>query len=131
MTAKKSFRQVLAERRDFEKNSGQRLTDVGGNKPRPMDTRQLVKHLVRTQLSEVAEESGFETFEEADDFEDEDPEPPWTSQFEIHDMQPEEEPFHAPSKDEPPTDPLEGRADTGDDDDAGGVHDPPGENRPE
>jgi len=108
MTAKKTFRQVLAERRHYEVNSGERKTDVGGNRQRPMDTKQLVKHLVATELSNLGQRSGFESFEEADDFEDEDPEPPWTSQFEVHPMLPEEEPFHPPPEGEPLEDPLEG-----------------------
>lgn len=122
-TGKKTFRQVMAERRVYEQNSGERLTDVGGNTPRPMDTKQLVKHLVQTQLSQIGEEAGFETFEEADDFEDEDPEPPWTSQYEIHEMSQEPEPFHAPPEGEPLPDPLEGRADSDGDNDDDGVHD--------
>lgn len=125
--ARKRFRELLAERRDYEKNDGTRHADVGGNRQRPMDTKQLVQHLVQTELSNLGQEAGFETFEEADDFEDEDPEPPWTSQFEIHDMEPEEEPFHAPEETEELRDQDRGRADTGDDDDGvPGPEDGPG-----
>lgn len=101
MPTKKPFRQVLAERRHYEKNSGERLTDIGGNTHRPMNTPELVKHLVATQLSQIGVEAGFETFEEADDLEDEDPEPPWVSQFEIHEMEPDHlEPFQSPPEGE-------------------------------
>lgn len=123
MPANKSFRQVMAENRDYEKNTGERKTDIGGNQPRPMDTKALVKHMVATQLSRLGEEAGYETFEEADDFEDEDPEPPWASQYEVQDLTPEEEPFHVPHS-EPLPDDLEGRTDTSDDTASDGVPDP-------
>ena len=128
-SAKKSFRQLLAERRDYESNSGERITDVGGNRQRPMDTKTLVKHLVSTELSNLGQEAGYETFEEADDFEDEDPEPPWTSQFEIQEMTDEDEPFHAPAETDEPRDEDRGRADDGDSDD--GVPDTDGTDRSE
>ena len=115
--SKKTFRQVLAERRSFEKNSGDRLTDIGGNQGRPMDTKSLVKHLVATELSNLGLEAGYETFEEADDFEDEDPEPLWASQYEIQEMEYEDEPFHVPTDGAPLQDDLDGRTD-GDIDDS-------------
>lgn len=113
MTAKKTFREVLAARRDFEINSGERLTDIGGNKHRPMDTKQLVKHLVSTELSSLGEEAGYETFEEADDFEDEDPEPLWASAYEIHPMEEDHEMEQVPQSE--PRDDDSGRTDPVDD----------------
>lgn len=97
MSTQKTFREVLAERRDFEPNNGERRTDIGANaKGHRMNTPELVRHLVATQLSEIGQEAGHESFEEADDFEDEDPEPPWVSQFEIHQMDEDKlEPFHS------------------------------------
>lgn len=93
MTGKKTFREVLAERRHFEQVDPTRRTDVSaaGKRPRPMDTRQLVKDMVRNELSTMAEDAEMDTFEEADDFEDEEPEPHWPSAYEIHDMQPDTE----------------------------------------
>lgn len=55
----------------------------------PPSIRQLVQQHVRQELSRQFQAAGLETFEEADDFEEEDPEPEFISRFEVRDMPPE------------------------------------------
>ena len=56
---------------------------VGFQTPEPLDVR--IQRLVRTQLSNLADEQGYETFEEAEDFEvpddDMDPATPFEMEF--------------------------------------------------
>lgn len=57
---------------------------LGYRRPEPLN--QLIKRLVRTELSQQAELAGEDTWEEADDFDmdDEDPDP--LSEYELRDM---------------------------------------------
>ena len=64
---------------------GKRLTDA--TIPAPPTLKQQIQDYVRTAVSAQAAEDGFETFSEADDFEDEEPEPPWVSEYEMSEEQ--------------------------------------------
>lgn len=56
---------------------------------RPPTLQEEIQRIVRIQLSQQAQAEGFETFEEANDFEmDEDPDP--LSPYEVSEMAPEE-----------------------------------------
>jgi len=55
-----------------EVNSGLRLESATGVKPLTME--EMMRRYIREEVSRSAELSGEETFEEADDFEEEDPE---------------------------------------------------------
>ena len=59
---------------------------------RPLTLRQELQRYVRYELSREKEAEGFESFEEADDFEPEDSEKDWASQYELTELQ-EEEPL--------------------------------------
>lgn len=60
--------------------------DVPLNWKRPQPLNEIIKQLIRTEMSRQAQESGHETFEEADDFEvDDDPIP--LSEHELDDDQ--------------------------------------------
>lgn len=51
----------------------------------PPTTEEMIRRVVREQMSMLAEANGFESFEESDDFEvDEDPDP--LSRYEVQDM---------------------------------------------
>lgn len=55
---------------------------------RPPTLQEEIQRLIRVQMSQAAQDSGMETFEEADDFEvDEDPDP--LSPYEVMEMEPE------------------------------------------
>lgn len=55
---------------------------------RPPSLQEEIQRLIRVQMSQLAQEDGYESFEEADDFEvDEDPDP--LSPYEVVEMQPE------------------------------------------
>lgn len=49
----------------------------------PLSLKERIQRQVRTALSQIAEEKGMETFEEANDFEEEDPDPDWFSPHEL------------------------------------------------
>lgn len=66
----------------------------------PPSLEDRIRRLIRTELSRQAEEAGGGSFEEEDDFEDEDYDPLPMSPYEIQPMQ-EERPLAAPP---PPTD---------------------------
>lgn len=63
--------------------------ELPGDWERPPTMEELIQRYVRTTLSQAAAEDGFESFEEADDFEIDEPEP--FSAFELQPMQEEAE----------------------------------------
>lgn len=70
-----------------ERPWGKRLVDATQT---PMTLKEQIQRYVRMEVSHKAQDDGFETFEEADDFEDEEPEPPWVSEYEIPDTKEED-----------------------------------------
>lgn len=62
----------------------------------PPTLKEMVRSIVRTEVSRAAYEQGFDTFEEHDDFEEEDPDPDFTSRYEVVEM--EEEDIQPPPK---------------------------------
>ena len=81
---------------------------------RPPTIKEELQRYVRYEVSKIGQEEGFETFEEADDFEEEDL-PEWSSEYELLDMEDEvpESLDGEPSEEEgtadrpvPPTDPA-------------------------
>lgn len=86
----------------FEKIDKTRVTDVGSSK-----LAVSVKDQIRQQVSfEVdaalakRDEKKHGTFDEEDDFEDEEPEPIWLSGKEVQEMAPDEEHMHVPADDQ-------------------------------
>ena len=66
---------------------------------RPPTLQEDIARYVRFQISQTAEAQGFESFEEADDFTDDDEEADWASQYEMTPMQ-EEEPLPTSSSED-------------------------------
>lgn len=62
----------------------------------PPTLKEMVRSIVRTEVSRAAYEQGFDTFEEHDDFSEEDPDPDFTSRYEVREM--EEEDIQPPPK---------------------------------
>ena len=56
----------------------------------PPSIKEELQRYVRYEISRIGQEEGYESFQEADDLEEED-EPEWTSQYEVVDMEPESE----------------------------------------
>ncbi len=71
-----------------EKAWGKRMVDA--TRPAPMTMKEQIQKYVKIAVSSQAVEEGFESFEEADDFEDEETEPPWVSEYEIPDTKEED-----------------------------------------
>lgn len=99
-----------------EKPWGKRMTDA--TQPAPMTLKQQIQRYVRQEVSQKAQSDGFESFEEADDFEDIESEPPWVSEFEIPETKDEDQldlegldPIPDPPLEDAP--PIEGEAKEG------------------
>ena len=60
--------------------------------------KEELQRYVRFVHHQVSQEEHFETFQEADDFTEEDPEPDWESQYELVELQ-DEEGFETPPLD--------------------------------
>lgn len=56
---------------------------------RPLTLREEMQRYIRTELSRMAQVQEHGSFEDEDDFEEEDPDPDWTSPYEVHDMLPD------------------------------------------
>lgn len=56
---------------------------------RPESLQDMIKRMVRSQLSQAAQDEGYESFEEADDFEIDEMEPDDFQAYEVKDMVPE------------------------------------------
>lgn len=64
--------------------------EVPTNK-RPPTLREQLQAYIRQQVSLTAQESGYDSFEDEDDFEDDENEGEWFSPYELSDMQPDQE----------------------------------------
>lgn len=53
---------------------------------RPLTLREEMQRYIRYELSRQAEDMGLPSFEEEDDFDEEEPEPDMVSPYELHDM---------------------------------------------
>lgn len=67
---------------------------------RPPSLREMIQQHIRTEMSRQAMDSGFESFEDADDFDVPDPDPDPLSVYELREMQ-EEMPRARLSQEEP------------------------------
>lgn len=69
-------------RRDFEQLDPTPVT-LNASQARPPSLKEMIQTQIRTALSQIAEERGAESFEDADDFEEPDPDPEWFSPHEL------------------------------------------------
>ncbi len=82
---------------------------------RPLTLREQIQNAIRSEMSIVAQDRGLETFEEADDFEEEDPEEQLSTIYEqvlmtdesAESLDGSESVDDAPTPDEPPDPPVE------------------------
>lgn len=56
---------------------------------RPLTLRQEMQRFIRAELSKQANEQGFATFEEEDDFEEDDPDAEFLTPYSVQDMHPD------------------------------------------
>ncbi len=88
---RKSYRQILAERIWTEDlDTTPMAAPVGAD--RPMTLQEEIQRFIKTEISQAAEDKQMETFEEADDFEEDDPDHVDLTPYNLTQLQ-EEEPL--------------------------------------
>ena len=58
---------------------------------KPPTLKEELQRYVRYEVSRIGQAEGYESFEEFDDFTEDEPEPDWSSEYEMSDMQEEAE----------------------------------------
>jgi hypothetical protein len=86
---------------------------IPGNAEAPESLEDIIRRVVRQHVSVAADNSEYETFDEANDFEEEDPDPDLTSQYTVTELQDEPDGYpvdRAPEQDadQPPAEPSVG-----------------------
>lgn len=92
MAQKLTRRQAARKYRDYERVDKTRVTDVGHK--RAFSAKEEIARMVKFEIDKVTaadDERRHGTFDEEDDFEDEEPEPLFMSGFEVQDMAPDQE----------------------------------------
>lgn len=108
-----SRRQWLKSRDRAIRKLSKTPVEIGIGKKTIPDTRELVRHYVNMALAESGAKRGYDTaqamLEEELDLEPMDPEPPWTSKYEVSEL--EEQEVDAPRQEAAPATSEEGEQD--------------------
>lgn len=80
-------RQAIRENRQKGETPDPTPVEIPGKMQRPLSLREEMKRFIREELSKGAESVGVETFEEADDFEEDDPDIELTTGYTVTELQ--------------------------------------------
>lgn len=93
MSQRITRREAARRARHFEKVDATRMTDVTSSR-RPLSAKEEIARMVKFEIDRI-ESTSMEketgSYEDEDDFEDEETEPLWVSGYEIHETEPDED----------------------------------------